>query len=60
MAKQQRPSSDGNNDLLRRMSAKSDDVVDKVVKFANNDVPDYLRNLRQFEKQSLGVTIIVK
>jgi len=42
------------------MAAKSDDVVEKVIRFPNNDVPRYLRNLRQFERESRKVRIIVK
>ena len=60
MAKQQTPQSSSSKELLRRMSAKSDNVVDKVVKFANNDVPDFLQNLRRFEEHSRKVRIIIK
>lgn len=47
-------------DLLRRMSAgTSEEIVSKVIAFANDDVPEYLENLRRFEEHSRRVEIVV-
>lgn len=60
MAKVQASRAGGNRQLLRRMSAKSDNVIDRVVKFANDDVPDYLENLQRFQRKSSRIHIVIK
>lgn len=60
MAKKSVARTSDSKELLRRMSARSADVVEKVVHFANDDVPSYLKNLRQFEKESRKTQIIIK
>lgn len=50
-------------ELVRRMCsqcADSEGIVRKVVRFANNDVPEYLQNLRRFEQESRKVQVLVK
>ena len=47
--------------LAQKISARSGkEVVRKVICFANNDVPEYLENLRRFEEESKKVRILVK
>ena len=59
MAKQRVSGSSDNKDLLRRMSANSDGIVERAVRFTNNDAPDYIRNLRRFEQESRKVNITI-
>lgn len=56
-----RPSITGSRqELLRRMSAgASEQIVNKTISFANDDVPEYLDNLRRFEEESRKVQIVV-
>jgi hypothetical protein len=42
------------------MCANARGVIQKSIRFTNNDVPQYLKNLRQFEKESQEVKIVVK
>ena len=60
MAKPKEASGTSSQELLRQMSAGADNIVDEVIRFANNDVPDYLENLRRFEEESRKVRILVK
>lgn len=46
--------------LGEQVSARSGNAVRKVVKFSNEDVPNYLENLRRFRDESRKVTIVVK
>jgi len=48
--------------MLRRMTAGSRTKSGKVVRFLNNDVPSYLRKLKQFEawSRTASANIIVK
>lgn len=59
MAKKATSEKNESKELLRRMSAPSADVVEKVVPFANNDVPSYLEGLRNFEEKSRKTQIMV-
>jgi len=47
-------------EFLRRMSAGATDVVDRVIPFANDDVPKFLADLRRFEEDSRKVVILVR
>ena len=38
----------------------SGNVVQKVINFANQDVPEYLKNLRRFEEASRKIRLVVK
>jgi hypothetical protein len=38
--------------LAQGICAQSSNVVKKVLAFNNNDVPQYLKNLREFERRS--------
>lgn len=47
--------------LLQQMLAAScGGVVDVVIEFANDDVPDYLENLRRFREESRKVKIPIE
>jgi len=47
--------------LLARMSARSrKPVIKKVIPFRNDDVPRYLRELDQFERQSRNANSVVR
>jgi hypothetical protein len=47
--------------LLKRMiSRKSGKSVQQVVPFQNDDVPTFLRNLDEFEKQSKKSRVLVR
>lgn len=59
MAESEELGDNSSQDLLRRMSAEVDGV-DKVIRFANDDVPAYLENLRRFHEESRKVQILVK
>jgi len=43
---------DDSGNLLRRMSDGNDNVVEKVIPFLNDDVPNYIQNLARFEEMS--------
>jgi len=61
MLTQGRAEADPKHNLLRAMTANSnDDVVERVICFANNDVPEYLENLRKFNEESRKVEITVQ
>ena len=47
-------------ELLRRMVANSPGAVTKTIRFANDDVPKYLENLRRFREESRKVEIFVE
>ena len=52
---------DSSQKLAQDMCAQSgNEVVHKVISFANNDVPEYLQNLRRFQEKSRKVRIVVK
>ncbi len=46
--------------LLNRMSAKSRERVSKVIRFRNNDVPEFLKNLDRFETQSRRKRLVAR
>ena len=47
--------------LLNRMSSKaSGQPVSKVIRFRNNDVPNFLRGLDKFESASRKVRLVIK
>ena len=47
--------------LLKRMiSKKSGETVEQVVPVRNDDVPEFLRNLDEFEKQSKKCRVMVR
>lgn len=46
--------------VARQICAQSSGVVQRVISFTNDDVPQYLRNLRRFEKESRKARIVVK
>jgi len=48
--------------LARGVCARSSNVVKKVLTFNNDDVPEYLKNLREFEDKSrrAGAGLVVK
>ncbi len=50
---------DNSQELLRHMMADSQDAVDMVIHFVNDDVPKYLDNLRRFHEESRKVEIFV-
>ncbi len=60
MAKPKAGAIGSSQDLVRRMCTKASGVMQKSIRFTNNDVPQYLKNLRQFEKESQEVKIVVK
>jgi hypothetical protein len=45
---------------LLRMSSKVKGSVDRVIRFANRDVPEYLKNLERFDEESRKVRFVVK
>lgn len=47
-------------ELVRRMSAGTSDVVDRTIPFVDDDVPKYLAALREFREESRKVEIIVR
>ena len=51
---------DNSQELLRRMAADSCDAVDTVIRFVNDDVPKYLKNLRRFHEESRKVEIFIE
>ncbi len=57
-----RASAESRKALLRRMSTKSTDRIDKVIPFSNDDVPNYLKGLRRFEEWSrkAEINLVVK
>ena len=52
MAKKAPSTEQSREALLRRMTAGSGPAVEATVPFQNNDVPEYLRELRRFEDWS--------
>ena len=50
----------GRKALLVKMSAKSrKQAIKKVIRFRNDDVPKYLRDLDKFEEASKNATLVV-
>ncbi len=50
----------GRKELLVRMSAKSgNQAIKKTIRFRNDDVPKYLRELDKFEKASKKAALVV-
>jgi hypothetical protein len=47
-------------ELVRKMSAVTSNIVTKEIRFANDDVPRYLEKLRRFERASREVVIEVQ
>jgi hypothetical protein len=48
-------------ELLVRMTAKADgDAEQRVVPFQNDDVPEFLKSLEEFEAQSRKTSIRIK
>jgi hypothetical protein len=45
--------------LLRRMSKVSNNLSEKVISFTNQDVPEFLKKLDQFEQLSRKSTMMV-
>ena len=61
MAKKANAKTDETKRLLRRMSAPpTSGVVEKVVRFTNDDVPSYLEGLRRFREESQKTDIYVQ
>ena len=59
MTKPKATSADQQQAVVRKLCAQAN-AVQKVVSFANDDVPQYLQNLRRFEQESQRVKILVK
>ncbi len=59
MAKPKATSADQQESVVRKLCAQAK-TIQKVVPFTNDDVPQYLENLRRFEKESQNVKIVVK
>jgi hypothetical protein len=61
MAKPKELKHGDSQNLLRLMSAGAPhEVVEKVIRFTNNDVPAYLENLKRFEIESRKANIVLK
>ena len=60
MAKAVKKTKRSKNNLLFRMSAGADSYEEKVIRFQNDDVLDYLRDLARFEKESRKTHIVVQ
>ena len=50
------------NELCKQLSAtaKSEDRIRRVIQFPNQDVPNFLRDLHEFEKRSRRSRLVVK
>jgi hypothetical protein len=59
MTKPKATNADRQQSVVRKLCAQAH-AVHKVVRFANDDVPQYLQNLRRFEQESKKVKILVK
>ena len=59
MAKPKATSADQKESVVRKLCAQAK-AIQKVVPFTNDDVPQYLENLRRFEEESKKVKILVK
>ena len=46
--------------LAKSMCAQSSEVQKREIRFTNNDVPQYLENLRRFEEESKKAEYVVK
>ena len=46
--------------LTQMTSIAKGKVVEKIIHFRNDDVPNFLRNLYKFEKQSRKIRIVIK
>jgi len=51
--------SNTSRELLRQMTAGSQDAVEREIRFTNDDVPEYLENVRQFHEESRKTSIPV-
>ena len=51
---------DNTQELLRRMAEVSPGAVTRVIPFANDDVPRYLKKLQRWREQSRKVAIHVE
>ena len=60
MAHSAQPQDGDTTELIQRMSVGATDVVERVIPFANDDVPKYLANLRRFQEESRHVEIVVQ
>ena len=60
MGKAMKETEESRENLLRRMSAGTNDFVEKVIPFQNNDVPNYLQNLAHFEEESRKTRIVIR
>jgi hypothetical protein len=47
-------------EVAQEICAQSQNVVQKVIAFNNDDVPQYLKNLHRFEKESRKARLVVK
>ena len=59
MARLEERDNGSTQELVRRMSVGASHVVEKVIPFADDDVPGYLANLDRFEEESRKVKGIV-
>jgi hypothetical protein len=50
---------EGRKELLVKMSARSSKQLKKVIRFRNNDVPNYLQELDKFEEKSRQANLVV-
>lgn len=46
--------------LVKAMSTGSNKRVDKVIEFSNDDIPDYLRHLKELKKQTSKIFPITR
>jgi len=57
MSEEERTVEETREALLRGMTTGSEVPVEKVIHFSNDDVPNYLRYLAQFENQPCRIMI---